>query len=97
MVKNYVLCMACILGEYCRGADGAAIFSLDHALRAPRFDGDDVIITSPSLGRALYNTMAFDPRKVLEEPNFCKNFISVNKNSYTCRMECQQHTEKRIM
>ena len=41
--------------------------------------------------------MAFDPRKVLEDPNFCKNFISDNKISYTCRMECQQHTEKRIM
>ena len=27
-------------------------------------------LPSPSLGRALYNTMAFDPRKVLEEPNF---------------------------
>ena len=27
-------------------------------------------LPSPSLGRALYNTMAFDPRMVLEEPNF---------------------------
>ena len=27
-------------------------------------------LPSPSLGRALYNTMAFDPRKVLKEPNF---------------------------
>ena len=30
-------------------------------------------LSSPSLGLALYNTMAFDPRKVLEEPNFCEN------------------------
>ena len=27
-------------------------------------------LPSPSLGRALYNAMAFDPRMVLEEPNF---------------------------
>ena len=27
-------------------------------------------LPSPSLGRALYNTMAFDPRMILEEPNF---------------------------
>ena len=39
-------------------------------------------LPSPSLGSALYNTMAFDPRKVLEQPNFCKNFISDNKISY---------------
>ena len=54
-------------------------------------------LPSPSLGRVLYNTMAFDPRMDLEEPNFCKNFISDCKISYICRMECQQHTEKRIM
>ena len=55
-------------------------------------DSDDV--TAFSLTRynstmARYNTMAFDPRKFLEQPNFCKNFIFDNRISYTCRMECQ--------
>ena len=33
---------------------------------------------SPSLGRALYNTMAFDPRKALEEPNFATIHVEQN-------------------
>ena len=41
-------------------------------------------------------TWQLPPRKVLEQHNFCEN-SSDNKISYKCRMECQQHTEKRIM
>ena len=48
-----------------------------------KLDRDDVTAFSLTRTRAVYNTMAFDPRKVLEEPNFCKNFISDNKISYT--------------
>ena len=88
--------MACFCSEDSRGDDRRAKFSLVYEIRASKADGDDVTAVSLTR-RALYNTMAFDPRKVLEEPNFCKNFIYDNKISYTCRMECQQHTEKRIM
>ena len=59
--------MACICNEDSRGDERRAKSSLVYEIRASRADGDDV--TSVSLTRA-WHTMAFDPRMVLEEPNF---------------------------
>ena len=50
MVKNYVLCMACIFSEDSRGDDRRAKFSLVYEIRALEADGDDV--TTVSLTRA---------------------------------------------
>ena len=45
-------------------------------------------LPSPSLGRALYNTMAFDPRKVLEEPNFA----TIEQNHIILFSVCCRHS-----
>ena len=45
-------------------------------------------LPSPSLGRALYNTMAFDPRMVLEEPNFA----TIEQNHIILFSVCCRHS-----
>ena len=45
-------------------------------------------LPSPSLWRALYNTMAFDPRKVLDEPNFA----TIEQNHIILFSVCCRHS-----
>ena len=53
MVKNYVLCMACICSEDSRGDDRTAKFNLVYKIRASKTDGDDVTALSLTRARAV--------------------------------------------
>ena len=71
MVKNHVLCMACFCSNDTVVVAMTAQLNLAWFTRyEPQKQTVMTSLPSPSLGRALYNTMAFDPRMVLEEPNF---------------------------
>ena len=89
--------MACFCSEDSRGDGRRAKFSLVYEIEPRKLDGDDVNAFSLTRTRTMRYIGVRSPKVFLEQPNFCKNFISDNKISYTCRMECQQHTEKRIM
>ena len=76
--------MACFCNEDSRGDDRRAKFSLVYEIRASKAiesaDVSDVTAFSLTRQRAM-NYLADRSPKGLEQPNFCKNFISDNKIS----------------